>query len=226
MAESLVRENERLRAEDAVLGVDALDETLVHPILASTFEPAGIGVHRERHFPTPARKRPKNSERERCDLVLTEEPGVLLIDPVEIDRQKDVLEGTLFAPVQEKAVKPEGIDPADAFWIEIKVCGQIERIAGVPVPNTAYTTGVLRAPARDIRKLARERAIRHAASALILFAASEEGARHDLKIAVHKWLDESLPIRTPAIRVVPIDDRIGNTVAAVCLTPVRCGESS
>lgn len=223
MAESVSRENLRLRAEDAVTGVDALDETALHPILARHLAESGLGVLREHHFPTPKRARPRNSERERCDLVLTHDPAGLLIDPVEVDRREHELAGTLFAPVAEQAAALTGTAPEDALWIELKVCGQYEFVAGVPIPNTAYTTGVIRGPAVDIRKLAREKAIQFAAATLILFAQDEPTARHDLQIAAHKWLDQSLPIREPIIRVVPIDERIGNTVATVCMIPVRCG---
>ncbi len=222
MAKTIEKENARLRAEDAVLGVDALDETDLQQILAGGLDQAGFGVFREQLFPTPPKRRAKNSERERCDIVLTHERGLPIVDPVEIDKREHELEGTLFEPVKEQTAELQGIDPADALWIELKVCGQYEFVAGVPIPNTAYTTGVVLAPATDIRKLSKERAINHALAALILFAVDEETARHDLQIAVHKWLDKSLPIRSPAIRVVPIDERIGNTVAAVCLTPVRC----
>lgn len=223
MAESVRAENLRLRAEDAVMGIDALDENLLHPILAAHFAGSGLGVFREQPFPTPKRARPRSSERQRCDIALTHGPRLGLIDPVEVDRRQHELAGTLFEPVAQRDSGPDSASPEDALWIELKVCGQFEFISGVPCPNTAYTTGVVRGPASDIRKLAREAAIRHAASALILFAFNEETARHDLQIAAHRWLDQSLPIREPIVRIVPIDDRIGNTVAAVCLTPVRCG---
>ena len=223
MAESVRQENLRLREEDAVAGIDALDETQIHPILAAAFTQTGLGVLREHHFPTPKKARPRNSERERCDLVLTHDPSGILIDPVEVDRREHELSGTLFAPVAQEAAAMVGTPAEDALWIELKVCGQYEFVSGVPCPNTAYSTGVIRGPAVDIRKLAREKAILFAASALILFAQDEPTARHDLQIAAHKWLDQSLPIREPVVRIVPIDERIGNTVAAICLTAVRCG---
>lgn len=224
VAESLSAENLRLREEDAVAGVDALDETPMHPIVAAHLARSGLGVLREQPFPTPGRARPRNSERQRCDLVLTHEPGLGLSDPVEVDRRRHELTGTLFEPVAARAAAVAGVLPEEALWLELKVCGQFEFVSGVPCPNSAYASGVVRGPAMDIRKLARERAIRHAASVLILFAFSEETARHDLQIAAHRWLDQSLPIREPVVRVVPIDDRIGNSVAAVCVTPVRCGD--
>jgi len=221
IAESILRENARLRAEDAVVGVDGLDETTIHPILESGLRAAGFGVWREFPFPTPKKRRAKNSERERCDLVLTEDPGQPVVDLVEIDKREHELAGGLFAPVAEQAAKVEGTNPEDALWLELKVCGQYEFVSGVPIPNTAYTTGVVLAPATDIKKLAKETAIAHAASILILFATNEDTARHDLQIAVHKWLDKSLPIRSPSIRITPIDERIGNAVAAICVTPVK-----
>jgi hypothetical protein len=221
IAESIELENCRLRDEDAIVGVDGLDETSIHPIIEIVLKAAGYGVWREFPFPSPKKRRAKNSERERCDLVLTEDPDSPVIDLVEVDKREHELEGTLFAPVAEQAAQIKGTRPEDALWLEIKVCGQYEFVSGVPVPNTAYTTGVVLAPATDIKKLAKERVVAEAASVLILFATDEDTARHDLQIAVHKWLDKSLPIRSPSIRVIPIDERIGNTVAAVCATPVK-----
>lgn len=223
VAESLSAENLRLRAEDAVTGVDALDELALHPVVAGHLERSGLGVLREHPFPSPKGSRTKRSERERCDLVLLEEPGSMLVDPVEILLRERELEGTLFHPVASRAAALPGADPRDALWVELKVCGQYELVSGVPIANSAYTTGVVRGPATDIRKLARERGIRLGVSALVLFAESEAVARHDLAIAAHRWVDMGLPIREPVVRVIPIDERIGNRVAAVCLTAVRCG---
>ncbi|MEL7485322.1 MAG: hypothetical protein AAFN41_13345, partial [Planctomycetota bacterium] len=124
-------------------------------------------------------------------------------------------------PAADQLVTPADLDPADAFWLEIKTTGQFVARDDVPQPNRRYTTELIRSPAADIRKLAREPLAEQAAAAVVLFAADEATARHDLGIAVHRWLDDDLPIRSPAIRVVPIDERIGNTVAAVCLVPIR-----
>ncbi|HED54866.1 MAG TPA: hypothetical protein ENJ00_11805 [Phycisphaerales bacterium] len=220
-ADSIVRENNLRRAENAVLGIDALDETQIQPTLADAVIHAGLGVIREHPFPTPTRKHPKESERLRCDLVILEHPDQLLIDPVETDRRRNELLGTLFEPVAEQAATTPGIRPEHALWIELKVCGQYEYHAGVPVPNPSYTAQLVTGPAKDIRKLSKEPAIDNAAAGIILFAESEDIARHDLALAVHKWLDRDLPIRSPTIRIVPIDERIGNTVAAVCLTPIK-----
>jgi hypothetical protein len=213
--------NAALRDENAVRGLDHLDEIDLHTVLEAAFLHADLGVIRERAFPSPPKRRPKASERERCDLVLLPGPDLTLADPETRLAEREDAAATLFAGQAEQLVTPADLDPADAFWIEIKATGQFVARDDVPQPNGRYTTELIRLPAQDIRKLAREPLAEQAAIALLLFAADEPTARHDLGIAVHKWLDSDLPIRSPAIRVTPIDDRIGNTVCAVCIVPIR-----
>lgn len=217
--------NLALRDEDAVRGLDHLDELEIHTVLEAAFLHADLGVLREHPFPSTRlhkpKRRPKASERERCDLVLLPEPDLTLADPETQLSEREDAEATLFAPAAEQLVTPADLDPADAFWLEIKTTGQFVARDDVPQPNSRYTTELVRAPAADIRKLAREPLAVQAAAAVVLFAGDEATARHDLGIAVHRWLDDDLPIRSPAIRVTPIDERIGNSVAAVCLVPIR-----
>ena len=220
-ADGLSRADSALLAEHAVRGLDTLDEAALHPILAEAFGQAGLGVLREWPFPSPSKRRPKFSERERCDLVLLPEAGLRLLDPVLRDIEAEALEGTLFASTADRLFSEAGVEPNEAMWLEVKTTGQFTTREGVPGPNTRYTTELVRLPAQDMRKLARERAIAHAAVLLVLFAQDEATARHDLGAAVHRWLDEDAPIRTPTLRVVPLTDRIGNAVAAVCVVPVR-----
>ncbi|MEO1715476.1 MAG: hypothetical protein AAFR76_00065 [Planctomycetota bacterium] len=213
--------NLALRDEDAVRGLDHLDEVDIHTVLEAAFLHADLDVLREHPFPTPPKRRPKASERERCDLVLLPEPDLTLADPETELAEREDAEATLFAPAADQLVTPADLDPADAFWLEIKATGQFVARDDVPQSNRRYTTELIRAPAADIRKLAREPLAEQAAVAIVLFAADEPTARHDLGVAVHRWLDDDLPVRSPAIRVTPIDERIGNTVAAVCLVPIR-----
>ncbi|MEO1584965.1 MAG: hypothetical protein AAFR96_10400 [Planctomycetota bacterium] len=221
--------NQALRDENAVRGLDHLDEIDLHTVLEAGFVSADLGLAREHPFPTPAKRKPKASERERCDLVLLPGPDAVLIDPVEADAEAEALAQTLFATAAADALAPgsgskiasPGVRPDDAFWIEVKSTGQFVARDDVPQPNSRYTTELIRHPAQDIRKLVREPMASQAAAAVLLFAADEATARHDLSAAVHAWLDSDLPIRSPAIRVAPIDDRIGNTVCAVCLVPIR-----
>ncbi|MEL6797653.1 MAG: hypothetical protein AAFO89_12630 [Planctomycetota bacterium] len=213
--------NLALRDEDAVRGLDHLDEVDIHTVLEAAFLQADLGVLREHPFPTPPKRRPKASERERCDLVLLPEPDLTLADPESQLAEREDAESTLFASAAERLVTSTDLDPADAFWLEIKATGQFVARDDVPQPNRRYTTELIRTPAADIRKLAREPLAEQAAVAIVLFAADEATARHDLGVAVHRWLDDDLPVRSPAIRVVSIDERIGNTVAAVCLVPIK-----
>jgi hypothetical protein len=103
-------EHDRLCEEQAVHNLDVLDEVSLHPILASGFASAGLGVLRERPYPAEWRKRqgrrrvlPENSERQRCDLVLLERPDLVLGDT--LSEQREALEdrrlaaGTLFEPI-------------------------------------------------------------------------------------------------------------------------------
>ncbi|MGP1272125.1 MAG: hypothetical protein ACTS22_02210 [Phycisphaerales bacterium] len=220
-AAGLAAADSALRAEHAVRGVDALDETDLHPLLAAGFEAAGLGVLREWPLPETTKRRPKSSDRERCDLVLLPEPGDRLVDPVRKGMELDDAADTLFAGAADRLFVDAGIEPADAVWLEVKATGQHTTRDGVPGPNTRYTTELVRLPAADIRKLARQRAVAHAGVVVVLFAADEPTARHDLHAALHRWLDDDLPVRTPAIRVTPILDRIGNAVALVAVVPVR-----
>ncbi|MEL6497345.1 MAG: hypothetical protein AAF937_09305 [Planctomycetota bacterium] len=213
--------NLALRDENAVRGLDHLDEVELHTVLEAAFLHADLGVLREHPFPTSPKRRPKASERERCDLVLLPEPDLTLADPETQLAEREDAETTLFAQAADQLVTPADLDPADAFWLEIKATGQFVARDDVPQPNRRYTTELIRAPATDIRKLAREPLAEQSAVALVLFAADEPTARHDLGVAVHRWLDDDLPIRSPAIRVTAIDERIGNAVAAVCIVPIR-----
>ncbi|MEM8757990.1 MAG: hypothetical protein AAGF47_09435 [Planctomycetota bacterium] len=217
-AQAIERADRDAAQEHAVRGIDSLDETALHPILADGFSRAGLGVATERHYPSPPKRRPKTSERERCDLVLLPSPELALVDPSARADERDDIAGSLFA-----SATPADLEPEDACWIEVKATGQFAARDGVPQPNARYTTELVRAPAADIRKLARDPRLAHAAVLIVLFAADEPTARHDLAVAAHRWLDADLPVRSPVIRCVPIDDRIGNAAAAICLAPVRCG---
>src|SRR5690606_38954816 len=119
-----------LAAQQAVRGLDALDEVHLHRILAAAVESVGCGVLREVPYPgeaagRPSRgRRPRRSERERCDLVLTPLPGQPLADPVEALVERDRVEATLFAQLADEPApiplgEPAPCSPEDALWLEI-----------------------------------------------------------------------------------------------------------
>lgn len=212
---------DELRIEQAVRGLDAMAEVEFHPLLAAGFERAGFGVHREFPYPGQPGKRPKHAERERCDLVLTTSPGLRIRDPVRELKTKDAGTGTLFEPMADTLAVEPGIPPDEAFWLEVKLVAQFCFSNGVPGPNRTYASELLRLSASDIPKLARDAAIRHAGILVLLFSADRATADHDLAAFVHRCLDRDLPVGGPSVERVSIPDLIGNTLATVCLLPIR-----
>ncbi|MFG0286252.1 MAG: hypothetical protein ACF8R7_17710 [Phycisphaerales bacterium JB039] len=219
LASHLARVEADLACQQAVRGLDALDELDLHPVIAAGLEAVGCGVLREVRYPGPVGRRARRSERERCDLVLTPGPGQRLADPVEALREQDRMEGTLFAQIG--AGPDEGVAPQDALWLEVKTLGQFAFRDGTPGPNPSYASELVGGPARDIGKLARDGRIESAAVVIVLFCADEAVARHDIAAAAMRWLDKDLPFAEPLLDGLPIQDRIGNGWCAVALVRVR-----
>ncbi len=231
MLGALAEAEAELAAEHAALGLDARDETALHPLLADGIAREGWGIRREVPYPndagepepgTPARK--GDGARDRCDLVLLEDPDAELLDPVHASRRVRAAGGTLFAdlaPEIESAATAGAVPPADAVWIEIKAVAQHAYRDGVPGPNRAYQSEMLNGPAADICKLMGDGVIERAAAGLVLFTETEDIARHDLDHLAHRLLDDGLPIGLPEVRSAPIADRAGNACVTVALFPLR-----
>jgi hypothetical protein len=219
---TLGRAEARLLEEHAPLGLDALDETAIHPILAGGLADAGWGVHRE--TPYPGDHETADSARDRCDIVLTARPGVPLLDPVHADRRVRAGENTLFAAMateMESDAAAEATDPADAVWLEVKAVAQHAYRDGVPGPNRAYASEMVNGPAADVCKLLGDGVIERALACLVLFTETEEIARHDTERVAHRLLDDGLPIGLPAIATAPIADRAGNACVTLAVFPIR-----
>ena len=222
MADALRDAEAVLRDEQAPLGLDALDETALHPILARGLEQAGWGVHREALYPSDHES--ADSARDRCDLVLTDDPDAVLLDPVHADRRVRAGEGTLFADLatqMESAASAGAANPADAARVEVKAVAQHAYRDGVPGPNRAYATEMVNGPAADVCKLVGDARIERAAACLVLFTEDESVARHDIQRVAHRLLDDGLPIGIPEIASVPIADRAGNARVTVAVFPIR-----
>lgn len=221
-AQALRDEDARLRSEQAVRGIDALDEVGLHPILAGGYRGAGLGVWTERPYAGRIADRAIRRDRERCDLVLTHDPAGRLLDPVaeliEIDRAS----GTLFEPVAEAMAPSEGvIEAGEAFWLEVKAVAQFAYVEGVPRANAAYATALVRGPLEDSVKLAREATIEHAGVMVVLFAEDERVVEHDLGRMTHRLLDKGAPIGEPVWETLAIEDRAGNAACGVAMLRVR-----
>ncbi len=200
LASSLRDEDSRLRAEQAVYGLDALDEVRLHPVIARGLREAGYGVHREIRYPAD-RNRLRESEGERCDFVLTQD-GRDLREP---DRKR-----TLFD-------SPSAVDVEDAFWLEIKVAWQYV----MEGPNPRYTAQMLTVARGDVAKLSKDRSILHAGLAMIAFVENEEIAHHDLRVWYERYVSRGFPVGYPSTRLPPISNRLGNGVAAIALCPIN-----
>ena len=217
-------------------GLDALDETEVHPVLARAFEEAGFGVMREQAYPTQwKRKRragdqlPLPRDRERCDLVLTPRPGQRLRDSLAAaktaKRTRDEVAGTLFEAMGgaggEVLSARDEVAPDDAYWLELKVVAQYSVESGVPGPNRVYASQITRFAAGDIGKLSCDRTIVHGGLALVLFTADRRTAVHDAGVMVERLVERGLRVGEPTSRSTPIVERIGNAVCTVVLIPLR-----
>ncbi len=200
MAQGLGALESDLAREQAVQGIDSLDEVDLHPHLARVLSDHGLGVHREVRYPG-ARSRRNRAEGRRCDLVLT--PDHLPL------REPDVAE-TLFDD-------PMAVPLDEAYWLEVKTLSQF----GETGANAAWSSELLSTISRDVSKLAGDEGIRHGGLLIVLFAASDEVVEHDLGIWQDRCLERGLPISAPWRRRVPLLDRLGNTVCSLSLYGVH-----
>jgi len=266
LAAAIASHEAALRREQAVHGLDALQEVDIHPLLAPALRTIDsrdadmpLTVLREQPYPhewlRKARKSvftgveilPEHRDRQRCDLVLIEPPGVRLDDQLlqqkAVRKRKRAAEGTLFeslavAEAENGATGPEfrgtrglasdpratqglAVRPEDAFWLEVKVVAQHGLTDGVLGPNRSYAAELSRGPIADLAKLAADERVVHAAALVVLFTDTQATAQHDLSILLHKCLDRELPVCSPVLRHVPVLDRLGNAVCTVCLVGVR-----
>jgi hypothetical protein len=199
-AEAALRvEADRLDREQSVHGPDALDELSLHPVLAEGFRRAGYGVFGEQHYPTAGLRR-RDTEGERCDLVLTP-AGRELNDPGR--------EPTLFDP-------PDAVALDEAFWLEVKMVCQFTPEG----PSRHYASQLLSTVREDVSKLSGNPGILHAGLLIVLFTEDRRTAEHDLAEWLDRCLQRGLPVGSPSIRTLGITDRLGNGVCAVTVYPV------
>lgn len=223
LSEGLRCREEELAREQAVRGLDALDELGMHPLLAASLTQAGWGVLREVPYPVTAGlgsagARPRHRERDRCDLVLTPAAGMTLADPIAALRERDKWQGSLFEQqAQTAAPATNACAPSDALWLEVKVVGQHAFVHGVPVANGAYGSQLTAAFAGDLSKLSADAEVRYGAALLVLFTQDEATAKHDLPIAMHRVLDKGFSLRNPVIESFAIVDRVGNGCCTLAL---------
>lgn len=190
-----------LDAEQAVYGIDSLDEIELHPHLEQSFREAGFGAHREQRYPGHRGKR-SLTEGDRCDFVLTPAPGDR---PLVMEESR----GTLFDD-------PNAVPLDEAFWLEVKSVSQFTPDG----PNANYSSQLLSTVQQDVTKLSQDQGILHAALLIVLFVREKLVAEHDLTIWQDKCIERGLPIGAPACRCFPIADRHGNSACMIAVYPV------
>ncbi len=186
--------------EQAVHGLDSLDELCIHAILWESLHSVGFGTYQEQRYPSD-RKRRRKSEGKRCDIVLTHDAKPIL-DPS--------AQATLFEP-------PDAVALSDAFWLEVKVVSQHSEDG----PNQRYTSALLEPVRRDVSKLAKDRDILHAGVLLVLCVADEQTGIHDLNVWHEQAINKGIPVGFPAKRSFAISNRIGNAICMIAVFPVH-----
>lgn len=197
---ALAARAEAIEAEQAVVGIDMLDELELHPVVAQGLRGRGLGVYREERYPRD-RERRRRSHGERCDFVLTPD-GKALVRP---DR-----EATMFAP-------PDAVPVHAAYWLEVKVVAQFTTEGA----NRRYSAELVSPVQQDVKKLAKDPDICHCGQALVLFTADQLVAEHDLGVWAQKAHRRGLPVSVPYVRSLRIPDRVGNTLCTMALFPIK-----
>jgi hypothetical protein len=188
LAGHLADAEKALQDEQAVYGLDSLDELQLHERLAGGLV-GKYAVAREVHYPSTFGK--KLTHRKRCDLVLAP-----LGRPLRLDTRPP----DLFDP-------PQMTEPAEALWLEIKCAYQYReggrRHGGY---GAQWRNGVV----RDLEKMESEEGIHHAALAMVVFTSSREIFDKDVE-----QLEDVLAIKGVLAgfrqaRSVPIWERMGH----------------
>ena len=118
---ALISRANQLDTEQAVQGLDALQELQLHDLIEHGFTNAALGTHREAHYPSTGDAYTKSTHRPRCDFALTQNPDLKLLDPATELKQLALAQDTLFATTAQPDPDPTTTcTPEDAWWIEIK----------------------------------------------------------------------------------------------------------
>lgn len=186
--------------EQAVYGFDALDELGLHPIIRQALQSAGWGAWPEQRYPGHWHK-VKRSEGLRCDLVLT---------PDALPLRDESVRGTLFDD-------GSAVDTTTAYWLEIKTVAQHQTDG----PFKRYSAELLSPVAKDVQKIWSDGVIQHGGLLIVLFTEDQSTAEHDLAVWHERCLKKGFPVGPPAVRGLPIRDRIGNAWCTAAVFGVR-----
>jgi hypothetical protein len=183
--------------EQAVYGIDSMDERQIQSLLA-----AGLGgwyeVAREVHYPSSVGK--KLTHRTRCDLVLS---------PPARPIQRDFAVPTLFdAP---------NLCPAEqALWLEVKCAYQFRE---GNIRHGGYGNQWRTAVVDDLRKMEAEEPIKEAGLLLVVFNESPEVLEKDLDLFETVLMRKEVLAGFRQVRSVKITERIGHNLCTAALWP-------
>jgi hypothetical protein len=197
MADTLRDREEALRLEQAVYGMDAMDELQIVALLADGLA-ASYSVAREVHYPSTVGR--KLTHRPRCDLVLTE-PG----RPLRLDTSPP----TLFDPANPAP-------PDEALWVEVKIAFQY---GSGGARHKGYGRQWTSAVVADLVKIEQEPMIRDAALALVVFNESQTILDKDLELFETLLAEKQVLAGFRRVRTIPILERIGHRLCSVALWP-------
>ncbi|MCC6422720.1 MAG: hypothetical protein IT447_04525 [Phycisphaerales bacterium] len=188
---------ERLRLEQAVYGLDAMEEIQWHPMLAEGLR-GDYEVAREVHYPSSVGN--KLTHRKRCDLVLS-----ALGHPLKLDRSAP----TLFDPAEP--TEPEG-----ALWLEVKVAHQFR----LPQQrDERYGAQWQKGIIDDLMKMDQEVRIRQAGMLLIVFNESAEVLEKDVELFEMLLARQEVLAGERQVRSVEIWDRMGHGLCTAAIWP-------
>lgn len=197
---AVVQEGEdALRLEQAVYGLDSLDEVRLHQFLVRGLS-RWYTVQREVGYPSMWGK--KRNARQRCDLVVSP-----LGRPLKVGDELD-----LFTPA-------DAVSAEDALWLEVKVAYQFRDVATTHGGYAGqWKTGVV----EDLKKMAADKRIKEGGLLMIVFNESEEILAKDLEL-----FEEHLTLQGFSgmgsgrhVRSVRITERMGHRLASLALWPV------
>jgi len=196
-ADTLRQREDALRLEQAVYGLDALDEIAIVDLLADGLA-SSYSVAREVHYPSTLGR--KLTHRPRCDLVLSD-----LGRPLRLD----VAPPTLFDP-------PNPCPPDEALWLEIKIAYQF---GPGGVRHKGYGRQWTSAVVADLVKIEHEPLIRDAALVLVVFNESQDILDKDLELFETLLAEKQVLAGFRRVQTTPILDRIGHRLCSVALWP-------
>ena len=197
VAGALAAVEAELRLEQAVYGLDGRDEKQLQATLAERLAP-WYAVAREVHYPSTVGR--KLTHRPRCDLVLSP-PG----RPLKLDSAPP----SLFDP-------PDGCDPTEALWLEVKVAYQF-REGGAR--HGGYGPQWRQAVVADLRKMEADPLVREAALLLLVFNESATILEKDLQLFESVLVQKEVLAGFRQVRRVDIQDRIGHRLCTAALWP-------